>query len=189
MKQKRPSRKINNNNKLPSKKKNKGGRPSKYLPIFVDQAYQACSQMGDDDSLLAKLFGVTVDTITKWKKRYPEFLLSVYKGKREFDTNQLEVSYLKEAMGYEYTETDIVDGPKGRTVSVHQRWARGNGSNAKNWLANRRPKDWNVPAPSEKEQPIQHIEQINILSGLSIDDIKKLRDSVRRGIGSLPTSA
>jgi hypothetical protein len=174
MKQKRPSRNTNKNNKLPAK--NKGGRPTKYKPEFNEMAYELCKWGGLDDKKLAKVFKTSEVSINAWKHKHPDFLKSLCDGKREFDTDNVEASFLQEALGYEYVEVSTVDGPRGRTVSHHQKWARGNGSNAKNWLAVRRPKIWGSQIP-EKDPPIQ--QTINVYN-LPVDDIRNIRDIVGR---------
>jgi len=86
------------------KKKNKGGAPTKYKKDYARQANVACAERGFTDIKLAKLFGVNKATITNWKKERPEFLASIKKGKEEYDTELVEKSLLKRALGYKYTE-------------------------------------------------------------------------------------
>jgi hypothetical protein len=53
-------------------KKNKGGRPSKYIPAYAKVAAQMC-KLGATDADLAAAFGVTTVTIWNWQGRYEEF--------------------------------------------------------------------------------------------------------------------
>ena len=52
--------------------KNVGGRPSKYDPSFLEKVKVACRLGGTDDDL-AKMLGVSVDTINRWRVSNSEF--------------------------------------------------------------------------------------------------------------------
>ena len=67
----RPSRQEEGQG-TPEPKKNKGGRPTKYAPVFAKIAEQMC-KLGATDADLAAAFGVTTPTIWNWQCRYDEF--------------------------------------------------------------------------------------------------------------------
>lgn len=54
----------------------KPGRPSDFLPEFVDQAAKLC-RLGAIDRDLADFFDVSEVTINAWKKAHHEFLESI----------------------------------------------------------------------------------------------------------------
>ena len=80
------------------------GRPTKYVEVMIEQAYRLCSSFGADDKKLASFFGVSKPTIKVWKSAYPEFLSSIKKGKDEFDSQIVEKSLLRRALGFKYVE-------------------------------------------------------------------------------------
>ena len=85
-------------------RKHSEGRPTVYQEGYSEQAYKLCSEFGADDKKLAKFFNVTERTINNWKRKYTEFFQSLKKGKAEFDTQVVEQSLLKRALGYIYDE-------------------------------------------------------------------------------------
>lgn len=87
--------------------KKKGGRPTKYDPKFAKKAGELCREKGYTDKNLAVHFKVSKSTINSWKRRFPEFLDSIKKGKDEFDSQVVEQSLLKRATGYKYDETTL----------------------------------------------------------------------------------
>jgi hypothetical protein len=174
---KRPSRKTSNNNNLSVKKKNKGGRPTKYDPKFDEMAYELCKWGGLDDKKLAKVFKVSEETINVWKHRYPEFLKSLKKGKREFDTDNVEEALLRRAKGYDipdmeyFSHRGIVTDQRERIKHIPPDtgaciW----------WLKVRRGKEWSEKDP-EKDPPTT--QTINIYN-LPLEDVRNIRDIVGR---------
>ena len=86
------------------------GRPTKFKEEFVDLAYKFCL-MGATDKRLAEFFQVDETTINEWKKVYPEFSQSLYKGREQADA-EIAHSLYHRAKGYSHPEDDI------RTLSV-----------------------------------------------------------------------
>jgi len=80
------------------------GRPTEYKDSYAEKAYKFCAKFGFDDKALGELFDVSERTINTWKQAHPEFLQSLKKGKDEYDSEEVENSLLKRAMGYEYVE-------------------------------------------------------------------------------------
>ncbi len=77
----------------------KEGRPTKYKVEYNNIA-KALAIRGCKDTEIAEAFQVCEDTITEWKKVYPEFSLSLKEGKELFDNGQVENALLKSAMGF-----------------------------------------------------------------------------------------
>ena len=84
--------------------KKAGGRPTKWSKRFVKQAEVACREGGFTDLKLAKLFDCTVTCLTYWRRKYPDFLKAIKKGKDEFDTENVEKDLLKSTRGFYYNE-------------------------------------------------------------------------------------
>jgi hypothetical protein len=83
----------------------KRGRKTKWKEEYITLAYRICSETGAIDKALAKILEIDVSTLNDWKNVYPEFSESLKRGKDEFDTEKVEKSLLKRALGFSYTET------------------------------------------------------------------------------------
>jgi transposase-like protein len=83
---------------------NNGGRPTKYNADYHNEAVFGFCLLGATDKRIAELFGINQSTLDDWKIKYPEFSLSIQKGKDEADMNVAKSLY-KRATGFEYTET------------------------------------------------------------------------------------
>jgi len=83
----------------------KRGAKTKYKKDFARQAGVACVEGGFTDLKLAKLFNVSRATIATWKNEHPEFLDTIKKAKDDHDSGNVELSLLRRATGYKYTET------------------------------------------------------------------------------------
>jgi len=82
------------------------GRPTEYHKKYAEMAEVACREGGFTDLKLAKLFGVSKATINVWKRKHPDFIDSMKKGKDDFDSDRIEKSLAKRATGYSYTEIE-----------------------------------------------------------------------------------
>lgn len=87
------------------KEKHAGGRPSKYDQSFNIQAYKLCL-LGATDKELSDFFEVSEDTVNEWKKRHPQFSVSIKKGKDQADAVVAEKLF-KRATGYVCPDVDI----------------------------------------------------------------------------------
>ena len=87
---------------MSSEKKSKGGRPSKYLPEYEDQAFKFCL-LGCDNRRLAELFDVALPTLEGWIANIPEFSLSLKKG-RDWADSEIAASLYRKARGYKDEE-------------------------------------------------------------------------------------
>jgi transposase len=93
-------RTVNENNK-----KHPGGRPNKFKPEYIEQA-RKIGQFGHTDPELAEFFGVHLQTINNWKRKYPEFLYALKAGKEVAD-NRVERSLYQRANGYNFEAVKI----------------------------------------------------------------------------------
>jgi len=78
--------------KTARKKKNKGGRPTKYNVEMNEQATKLCL-LGAKDSELATFFNVSESTINKWKLDHPKFSESLRLGKDDADAEVAQSLY------------------------------------------------------------------------------------------------
>lgn len=170
-------RKPSNNNSLPVKNKRGRGRPTKYKPEYNEMAYELCKWGGLDDKKLAKVFKTTETSITTWKHKYPDFLLSLKKGKIEFDTDNVENALLQRALGYQHPEVQFFshNGIVTDERTTVKQYPPETGACIK-WLMNRRGKDWSEK-DQEKELPVN--QTINIYN-LPLEDVRNIRDIVGR---------
>lgn len=74
-------------------------RPVKFKDEYIEQVYKLCL-LGADDKRIADFFDVEEKTINNWKKKYPEFLQSIKKGKEMADFEIANSLYHK-AKGYQ----------------------------------------------------------------------------------------
>lgn len=86
---------------MASEDHDKGGRPSKYQPEFIDQAEKLCRR-GFTDREIADFFRVTERTLNRWKILYPDFCQALKRGKDTADA-MVERSLFERATGYTYS--------------------------------------------------------------------------------------
>lgn len=120
--------------------KNKIGRPTKFTPAFVEKASFFASK-GFTDKELAYALDVCVNTIDNWKKKYPEFLGSLKRGKDVFD-DLVEKSLAERAMGYSHPHEKLFlrEGEVIRVMTTKH--YPPDTTAAIFWLKNRRPEQW-----------------------------------------------
>lgn len=144
------------------------GAPTLYKEAYNEQARKLCL-LGYTDKELADFFNVCEDTINNWKVDYPQFFVSIQKGKDIADGEVAQALYHR-ATGYSHPEDDI------RTVSNF-----GGGSEivitptikhyppdtaaAFIWLKNRRSKKW------KDKQIVEH--EGNITLSNALDEARK----------------
>ena len=88
--------------KNPAEKK-KRGRKSEYRIEYADQALKLCL-LGATDKEIAEFFSVSEQTLNSWKKKFPQFLESLKKGKAVADANVASRLYSR-AIGYDAKAT------------------------------------------------------------------------------------
>lgn len=81
------------------------GRPTDYKEDYNDLAYKFCL-LGATDKQMAGFFDVSEVTINAWKKKYPEFLKSLKKGKIVAD-GEVAHALFHRAKGYEHPAVHI----------------------------------------------------------------------------------
>jgi DNA-binding XRE family transcriptional regulator len=96
------------------KKKNKGGRPTKYSSLYADQVYRL-ALLGATDQQMAEIIGVSKRTFDYWKKKHKQFLHSLKRGKEKADA-KIAHSLYQRALGYEHKDTYFATH-KGQIIS------------------------------------------------------------------------
>lgn len=117
-----------------------GGRFSLYKSEYAEQA-ENYALLGVTDAQLAKFFKVTEPTINTWKRKFPEFLLALKKGKDMADSSVAKSLYQR-AVGYEHSETKVFLF-KGKPVKVEiKKHVPPEPVACIYWLNNRQPDKW-----------------------------------------------
>ena len=113
------------------------GRPTSYQDSYVQQAYQLCV-LGAIDRQLAEAFNVSEQTINTWKKKHPDFLESINKGKLLADALVARALFMS-ALGSHIMveEQETIHGILKTTRTIPP-----NVNAQIFWLTNRQPKLW-----------------------------------------------
>lgn len=141
------------------------GRPPKYDPKFVQQAFTAVSRMGATDPDLAELFQVDERTINRWKNDHADFCHALKDGKDLWDTGQVANALRKRALGCtRQVERISKDGPVMCTEELPP-----DPTSMIFWLKNRDPNRW------RDKQEVEHSGDlsINIIIGEKAIDFDK----------------
>ncbi|KAF1077654.1 hypothetical protein [Halodesulfovibrio sp. MK-HDV] len=80
------------------------GRKTSYKKSYVAQAREACAMGGFSNAKLGRLFGVTKNTIWKWRKKYPDFDAACKQGFEDFAIDEARGSLMKLVKGFSFTE-------------------------------------------------------------------------------------
>ena len=118
-----------------------GGRPSKYNGKYHPQLVYYMALGGMIDTGIAKELNISVSTLNKWKKDYPEFSESLKRGKEDPD-NKVIASLLKSALGYEHPEDKIFNQNGIPLVVPTIKHYPPNSTSIIFWLKNRLPENW-----------------------------------------------
>ena len=146
------------------------GAPTKYKEEFNEQVYKLCL-LGAIDEKIADFFDVCVDTINEWKKIYPEFSVSIKRGK-QFADAEIASALFHRAKGYEHPDVDLkmYDGniieteiikhyPPDTTAAIF-------------WLKNRNSKEW------RDKQEVENT-NININASPTPDEAKAIAEALK----------
>lgn len=185
--------------KSPQRKRKTGkkkiGRPTDYRPEYGKIVENALIQRDMTMEQIAKLFGVTKDTLYKWMKRHPEFADSIKSARDNAHAMQVERSLVEMCTGFEYEEvkTEEVEVKMGRGRSVDAVQVPGiktsrtlkrqlpNVSAIKYFLNNRCPERWKEPKAIEYvgATPEEETPSDEAVAKLSKKELKGLRQTLR----------
>jgi hypothetical protein len=140
----------------------KRGRPSKYRDAFARKMGVA-ARLGATDEQIAEILGVSVDSITRWKQKHPEFCGALKAGKDEAD-NRVEMSLFQRATGYSHPDVHVSNYQGNITLTPITKHYAPDTTAAIFWLKNRRPQEWRdrqeltgkdgeplIPKPDERD--------------------------------------
>lgn len=121
-------------------------RPTKYKPEYVKIAQKMC-ELGAIEPEIADALDVELETIRRWKLKYPEFCGAIKTGKEPSD-DRVETSLYRRALGYSHPDVDIrvIEGEIVQTPII-KHYPPDTGA-CIFWLKNRRPDQWR-----EKREP------------------------------------
>lgn len=158
--------------------KDVGGRPTKYLEKYNEQARKLCL-LGCNDKEMADFFDVTLSTLNLWKIKYPNFSESLYQGKEGADIEVAQSLYHKtKTQKVTYKKPMVVSmgagmGSEIQTVDCEQVIPADVGA-IKMWLGNRHPDKWknqnNIELSGKIETSVKNIDYSN----LTEEEAKKL---------------
>ena len=122
-------------------KKKSRGRKSEYREEYAEQALKLCL-LGATDKEIAEFFSVSEQTLNSWKKKFPQFLESLKKGKAVADANVASRLYSR-AIGYDAKATKFAtnEGRITDKVEYIEHYPPYTTA-AIFWLKNRQPAKW-----------------------------------------------
>lgn len=133
---------------------NQFGRDSKYDPAMCEQVTKL-ALLGMTNEEMAKFFGVHVDTFYEWMKVHQPFSEAVCAGKEIADA-EVAHSLFKKATGITYEVERLRKNKDGETevvkLSVYE---PPDTAAMKQWLSNRRRRDWSEKVKVEVEGGIK----------------------------------
>ncbi len=128
--------------------KRRPGRPSKLPTINLAEVERLGALGATDDGISARL-GVSHSTLENWKKKNPEFLDALKRGKESADMNVVSALY-RLAVGERLVrETD----KEGKVLKTRTEYAEPDATACIFWLKNRKKDDWKDRKGVELENP------------------------------------
>jgi hypothetical protein len=156
------------------------GRPTKYLPIYAEQAKKLAIK-GLIDKEIYDILGISEVTGIEWKKKYPDFAKFIKEGK-EFPDYQVVKSLFENALGGEYETEKALVVSDGSQIGSHvekvrvKEWRPGNVTAQIYWTKNRLPKEWRDKQDVEHSGTIETITPTKEQLREMIDAIKSSRN-------------
>lgn len=120
---------------------------------------------------MAVLLGVTSVTFEDYKNKRPEFLKALKDGKKVVD-HEVEMTLLKAALGYEYTETKRITEADGSVrIEESTKYSQPSTTAQIFWLKNRQPNEW---------RDVSKVEFISVRKALEEAQGKALQEAKER---------
>jgi hypothetical protein len=116
------------------------GRPTDYKPEYSELVYKLCL-LGAIDTEMADIIGVTEKTFNNWKKKYPEFLQSLKKGKEIADA-EVGNKLFERACGYSHKAVKIFCDKGDIVTEEYIEHYPPDPTSMIFWLKNRQPNKW-----------------------------------------------
>jgi hypothetical protein len=99
------------------------------------------ARLGGTDEQIAEMLGVSVDSITRWKQKHPDFCGALKLGKDEAD-DRVERSLFERATGYSHPDVHVSNFQGDITLTPITKQYPPDTTAGIFWLKNRRPKEW-----------------------------------------------
>ena len=116
------------------------GRPTDYKEEYNEQAYKLCL-LGATDAEIADFFGIAESTLNNWKKKFPDFMESIRKGKTIADAEVAEALYNK-ARGFVREGVKIFNANGEPLIVPYMEYYAPDTGAAFIWLKNRQSHKW-----------------------------------------------
>ncbi|NLO71973.1 MAG: helix-turn-helix domain-containing protein [Porphyromonadaceae bacterium] len=162
------------------------GRPSAYKEEYAMQALKL-TLLGATDKELADFFGVRESTLNNWKKKQPDFLESLKKGKEIADANVASKLYSR-AMGARLT---VQQPQKLKQITYHENGKKKSETETVRvvdleveqppdttaiifWLKNRQPDKWR-----DRKEVSTDVTVNNELEGKSDEELRKIIEDAK----------
>ena len=190
--------------------------PAKVVPMRVDDSKEVhggniydpkrfphiaetlCREYGMTDEQLCGIFGCKDVEFRKWKRKYPDFVSAIVRGRDEFDGMKVENALLKRALGYKYTETmtktTVLKGKNKDTnlnvyvpaveTTIIEKEMPGDIKAIMFWLSNRNKERWQMVTTvnANINAKTEHVKRtLNVsadLSKMDVEQLKALREMV-----------
>lgn len=170
---------------------------------FPHIAEVLCKEYGLIAAQLAEVFGVALHTINHWMIVHPKFRDAVRKGRDSFDTEKVEKSLLKRALGYKYEEktiknvyligkdkfTDVEVAVPAKETIVTQKELPPDVKACQFWLQNRNSDRWKavsyINAQIAQNKTVTNVNVDADLENMSPAQIKALRDLIEASNATL----
>lgn len=140
-------------------KRNVGGRPTKYMAAYNEQA-RRLALLGQTDAQMAEFFGIGEATFHRWKLEHKGFRESILAGKARADAD-IAASLYRTALGGG-TVTEIREEPDIEGNIITKRTVRELPADVRAqryWLGNRHPHLWRDKVVVEDETPPEVLAQ------------------------------
>lgn len=124
-----------------AKKKNLGGRPTKYNDKFHPLLVKAAAWSGMTDKEISEYIGISEATLNNWKAKYPKFLESLNEGKND-PNGRVKNALFQRAIGYDCDEDKIFNNNGEALVVPTKKHYPPDPTSMIFWLKNRDKDNW-----------------------------------------------
>lgn len=128
------------------------GKYHKWLTAEGLLLLQGWARDGLSEEQIAGNIGISRQTLSEWKRRFPSISDTLREGKDVVD-RQVENALLKRALGYQFKEVTVeVDEEGNEKIKTVTKTERPDVNAQMNWLRFRKPEQWRQLSPYEKEK-------------------------------------
>ena len=157
--------------KILAAKERRVAEHDKWKPEYIKMVYEICL-LGANNAELAGIFGVTTTTLENWRKRFPEFEVSMLKGKDLADAKVAKALY-KRATGYSHPDTHIVKRSDDTIIITPIiKYYPPDTAAVKFWLTNRQPDKWRDMSKTDINSQHLHLHQGVPLQDISTEELE-----------------